>query len=271
MVVVFDRRMSVNLNAVEAQAFLFTIYDLPLTKMRLFRREKKKQSMEERETAGGDWPEELGDEETPERIRVNDRRRFNLESDEPATGAAGEESAPPRQPSLKPSYVEELEARTRVAEQKAADVQSRFEQVRADLKRETDELRQRLARNAEERAAREKAAFLSSLLPVMDNLQRAIAAAESGGSKESLLDGLRGTVSGFESVLAQTGAEPVEALGQPFDPELHEAVDTTEVEPELDGTVTAQYSRGYRLGNQLLRPARVQVGRASETAQGAAE
>jgi molecular chaperone GrpE len=72
-------------------------------------------------------------------------------------------------------------------------------------------------------------------------------------------------------MLAQTGAEPVEALAQPFDPELHEAVDTTDVEPELDGTVTAQYARGYRLGNQLLRPARVQVGRANEAAQGAAE
>ena len=237
--------------------------------MRLFRREKKKQSMEERETAGGDWPEELGADETPEKIRVNDRRRFNRDSDEPAS-AEGEESSQ-QQSSLKPSYVEELETRTRAAEQKAADVQARFEQVRSELKRETDELRQRLARNAEERTAREKAALLSSLLPVVDNLQRAIEAAESGGSKESLLDGLRGTISGFESVLSQTGAEPVEALGQPFDPELHEAVDTTEVEPEQDNTVTAQYSRGYRLGNQLLRPARVQVGRAREAAQGAGE
>jgi molecular chaperone GrpE len=233
--------------------------------MRLFRREKKKQSMDERETADKDWPEEIGADEAPEKIRVNDRRRFNLESDEPA---ASEESTR-REPSLKPSYVEELEARTRAAEQKAADVQARFEQVRAELKRETDELRQRLARNAEERASREKAAFLSSLLPVMDNLQRAIEAAESGASKESLLDGLRGVVSGFENVLAQTGAEPVEALGQPFDPELHEAVDTTEVEPEREGAVTAQYSRGYRLGNQLLRPARVQVGRAKGEGVGA--
>jgi|ERR1051325_8718660 molecular chaperone GrpE len=237
--------------------------------MRLFRREKKKQAMEERETAGGDWPEEIGAGEPAEKIRVNDRRRFNLESDEPASASSGEES---QGPSLKPSYVEELEARTRAAEQKAADVQSRFEQVRAELKRETDELRQRLARNADERVAREKAAFLSSLLPVVDNLQRAIEAAESGGSQEALLDGLRGTVSGFENVLAQTGAEPVEALGQQFDPELHEAVDTTEVEPERDNTVTAQYSRGYKIGNQLLRPARVQVGRAKgEEAQGAAE
>ena len=150
-------------------------------------------------------------------------------------------------------------------------MQARFEQVRAELKRETDELRQRLARNADERVAREKAAFISALLPVIDNLQRAIEAAEAGGSQESLLDGLRGTISGFESILTQAGAEPVEATGEPFDPELHEAVDTTEVEPERDGIVTAQYGRGYRLGNQLLRPARVQVGRARGEAQAATE
>jgi molecular chaperone GrpE len=239
--------------------------------MRFFRREKKKQPMEERETAGGDWPEEFGADETPERIRVNDRRRFNLDSDEPA--AASEESTQQQQgPSLKPSYVEELEARARAAEQKAADVQARFEQVRAELRRETDEVRQRLARNADERVAREKAAFLSSLLPVIDNLQRAVEAAESGGSKEALLDGLRGTISGFESALSQAGAEAVEAEGLPFDPELHEAVDTADVEPERDGAVTAQYSRGYRIGSQLLRPARVQVGRSrGEAAQGAGE
>ena len=206
--------------------------------MRLFRRGSKKRDMAEKESADKDWPEELG--------------------------AAAEEA-----PSVKPSYVEELEARTREAEQKVADVHARFEQVRSELKRETDELRQRLARVADERVAREKAAFISALLPVIDNLQRAVEAAEAGGSKEALLDGLRGTLSGFENLLTQIGAEPIEALAQPFDPELHEAVDTAEVEPELDGQVIAQYGRGYRLGHQLLRPARVQVGRAQSESAGA--
>ncbi|HEX8353877.1 MAG TPA: nucleotide exchange factor GrpE [Pyrinomonadaceae bacterium] len=223
--------------------------------------------MAEKGSAERDWPEELGSEEQTPKVRVNDRRRVRL-GEEPE-GGAGEGPGAPDAASLKPSYVEELEARARAAEHKAADVQSRFEQVRAELKRETDELRQRLARNAEERLTREKAAFISSLLPVVDNLRRAVEAAEGGGSKESLLDGLRGTISGFEGALAQAGAEPVEALGQPFDPELHEAVDTLEVEPELDGEVTAQYGRGYRLGGQLLRPARVQVGRAKGEGAGA--
>jgi molecular chaperone GrpE len=224
--------------------------------------------MEEKESAERDWPQDLEPDEPAQRVRVNDRRRINLNSDP----EGGEETGAGNAPSLKPSYVEELEARARAAEQKAADVQARFEQVRAELKRETDELRQRLARNSEERVAREKASFIAGLLPVVDNLQRAVEAAVGGGSKEALLDGLRGTISGFENVLAQAGAEPVEAAaGQPFDPEQHEAVDTTEVEPERDGAVTAQYSRGYRIGAQLLRPARVQVGRARGAAQGAGE
>ena len=223
--------------------------------------------MAEKESADKDWPEELNSDETPARIRVNDRRRFNTDGE---VAARGEDEAID-EPRLKPTYVEELEARTRAAEQKAADVQSRFEQLRAELKRETDELRQRLARTADERVARERADFIASLLPVVDNLSRAVEAAEGGGSQESLLDGLRGTIAGFESALAQAGVEPIEATGRPFDPELHEAVDTAEVEPEREGTVTAQYSRGYRLGNQLLRPARVQVGRARGAAQGASE
>ncbi len=221
--------------------------------------------MAEKDSAEKDWPEELGtEEENAPQVRVNDRRRIRLGEEEGEQPAA--EEAPP---SVKPSYVEELEARTREAEQKVADVQARFEQVRTELKRETDELRQRLARNADDRVAREKAAFIASLLPVIDNLQRAVEAAEAGGSTEALLDGLHGTISGFENVLTQIGAEPIEALAQPFDPELHEAVDTVEVEPELDGQVIAQYGRGYRLGNQLLRPARVQVGRAKSESAGA--
>lgn len=200
-----------------------------------------------------------------ERIRVTDRRRFNLDEQEGSGGgaaAAGAAESGAEAPALKPTYVEELEARTRAAEQKAQDVQARFEQVRSELRRETDEVRQRLNRTADERVARAKSEFVAALLPVLDNLQRAIDAAERGGSLESLLNGLRGTVSGFEGALVAAGVEPLDATGQPFDPELHEAVDVAEVEAARDGMVTAVYSRGYRSGGQLLRPARVQVGRA---------
>jgi molecular chaperone GrpE len=201
-----------------------------------------------------------------EGVRVTDRRRVSLDDSEEGVRVQEQDA-----PSLKPKYVEELEARTRAAEQTARDVQARFEQVRAELKRETDEIRQRLARTADERATREKAAFVSTLLPVLENLQRAMEAASGGGSLEALMNGLSGTISGFESALSAGGIEIITALGAQFDPELHEAVDTIEVEPERDGLVTAEYSRGYRMNGQLLRPARVQVGRAHAGAQTAGE
>lgn len=203
-------------------------------------------------------------------IRVTDRRRIQLDdSNEPDAGRPDEFQNPP--PNLKPSFVEELEARTRAAEQKVAEVQSRFEQLRKQLQTETDETRQRLNRAADERAEREKNKFIAGLLPVLDNLQRATEVAETGGSPEAIAEGIRQTASSFESALAAAGVEPIEALGQQFDPEMHEAVETTEVAPEDDGKVIAEYARGYRNGERLLRPARVKVGRSSEKANEAFE
>jgi len=199
-------------------------------------------------------------------IRVTDRRRVQMDD----IGDSGQNSSD-EPPSLRPSYVEELETRTKAAEQKTQEVQTRFEQLRKQLQSETDETRQRLNRAAEERAQREKANFIAALLPVLDNLQRATEAAETGGSSEVITEGIRRTVSSFENALAAAGVESIDAVGQPFDPELHEAVDTVEVEPEDEGKVVAEYARGYRIGDRLLRPARVKVGRHSERANQASE
>ena len=64
------------------------------------------------------------------------------------------------------------------------------------------------------------------------------------------------------------GVEPVAAVGAEFNPELHEAVDMVETDPENDGRITTEYSRGYKFGDRLLRPARVQVGKAKAQSAG---
>lgn len=204
--------------------------------------------------------------ENADEIRVTDRRRRYLDQDEMA-----EQDATTEKPSLKPSYVEELEGRAAAAEKLTQEVQSRFQQLRTQLQKETDETRQRLNRAADERAQREKAAFIAALLPVLDNLQRATEAADSGSSSELIGEGVRRTAESFESALAAAGLDPIKSVGESFDPELHEAVDTVEVEPERDGEVVSEYSRGYRLGERLLRPARVKVGRASERVSSAVD
>jgi molecular chaperone GrpE len=201
------------------------------------------------------------DEDEPRDIRVTDRRRIHLDDE-------GESVAPAADvPNLKPSYVEELEARTRAAEQKVQEVQARFEQLRQQLQNETDETRRRLNKAADERAHREKANFITALLPVLDNLQRATEATESGASAADVAEGVRRTASSFENALVAAGVEPLESVGDQFNPELHEAVETAEVEPQDEGKVIEEYARGYRMGDRLLRPARVKVGRAAARAK----
>ena len=197
-------------------------------------------------------------------LRVTDRRRIYLDDE-----GAERVSAETEQPSLKPTYVEELETRTKAAERQVQEVQARFDQLRQQLQRETDETRQRLNRSADERAASEKAKFISSLLPVLDDLNRAIQSENT--TREALLDGVRSIASSFQTALANAGVEPLESVGQEFNPELHEAVDTAETDAEMDGRVIEEYSRGFRMGDRLLRPARVKVGRAPEQARQTAE
>ncbi|MGH9932935.1 MAG: nucleotide exchange factor GrpE [Pyrinomonadaceae bacterium] len=216
-----------------------------------------------RDLFGRDHKHKRDDE--PE-IRVTDRRRILLDDDESSDRNSEAES-----PSLKPSYVEELEARTKAAEQKTLEVQLRFEHLRKQLQSETDLTRQRLNRAADERAQREKTDFIAGLLPVLDNLQRATAAAETGSPAEVIAEGLRRTTSSFENALAAAGVEPIDAVGEAFDPELHEGVETVEAAPEDEGRVVAQHTRGYKIGERLVRPARVKVGRYSEKMNRAVE
>jgi molecular chaperone GrpE len=190
-------------------------------------------------------------------LRVTDRRRVYLDDQETERATTETE-----QPSLKPSYVEELELRTKAAEKQVQEVQARFDQLRQQLQRETDETRQRLNRSAEERAASEKAKFIASLLPALDNLNRA--AASGDAPREAILEGIRSIATTFEAALTNAGVEPIQSVGEEFNPELHEAVDTEETGSEMDGKVIEEYSRGFRMGDRLLRPARVKVGRATK-------
>ena len=203
----------------------------------------------------------MGDEGQDE-LRVTDRRRIYLDQD-----GTEHVNAEVETPNLKPSYVEELEARTRAAERQVQEVQSRFDQLRQQLQRETDETRVRLNRSADERAEVAKARFIESLLPVMDDLERAIGAGAGEVSKDTILQGVRSIANSFLNALTNAGVEPIISIGEPFDPELHEAVDTEETDPEMDGIVVDEYSRGFRIGDRLLRPARVKVGRGGHARQ----
>ena len=205
--------------------------------------------------------EEFFDE--PDGINVEDKRRFNKKGDQ-TDGRAEIKTEPVKsagETELENKLRDEM-ARREAAEAKLIGVQAKFNEENAKREKETAEMRQRLTKTLEDRAKQGQFGFLTTLLPVLDNLNLAIKASEKDSSFEHLLEGVKGTARSFEQALMSVGVEAVPSVGAEFDPELHEAVDTTAVKPADDDKITAEYSRGYKFGERLLRPARVQVGKA---------
>jgi molecular chaperone GrpE len=135
---------------------------------------------------------------------------------------------------------------------------------------ELDNYRKRVAREKEELARFTSERIVAALLPVLDNLERAIDAAQRhGADNSSLLDGITQVYSQFRRTLVEFGLQEVIAnAGHPFDPKLHEAVSQIESGEHPEGHVVEQLQRGYKLADRLLRPARVVVSKGSSAAAG---
>jgi molecular chaperone GrpE len=124
------------------------------------------------------------------------------------------------------------------------------------LRADYDNLRKRAARESQTAQAEGRRAALRTILPVLDALGRALAV---GSNDPAFLEGVESTYRLFLSALAEAGAEPIDAIGHPFDPRLHEAVSyepTRDYEPK---TILREVRRGWRLGDELIRPAEVVV------------
>ncbi len=202
-------------------------------------------------------------DDDPVKIPVNDKRRVTEEGIREGARTEGAELPlkSPREIELETKLKVETERRE-AAEAKLVGVQAKFEEAKTKLETETAEMRARLMKTLEDRSKQGQFNFLITLLPVLDNLNLAIAASEQDPSVDHLRDGVKGTARSFEQALMSVGVETVPSIGTKFDPELHEAIDMAEVDTEKEGSITAEYSRGYRFGDRLLRPAKVQVGKA---------
>jgi molecular chaperone GrpE len=219
----------------------------------------KKKKMSEHDPFNGEFSDDDG-----VKIPVNDKRRFTEEGmrgDASAEPAAEVPQKSPRESELESQLRSETERRE-AAESKLVGVQAKFDEAKQALEKETADMRSRLMKTLEDRSKQRQFDFLTALLPVLDNLNLAITASTQDPSVDNLRDGVKGTARSFEQALMSVGVEAVPSIGTRFDPEVHEAIDMAEVDADEDGIVTNEYSRGYRLGDRLLRPARVQVGKA---------
>jgi molecular chaperone GrpE len=179
--------------------------------------------------------------------------------------ARGDDGGAPRadQAGQKPTYVEELERRAADAEKQAQEYLGKYRQAAQEFEDARARMRKELAKDAE----RSRRDVLVSLIEVVDNLDRAIdAAMKSGKDKDDpLLQGVAMVQQQFLAKLDGFGVKRINALGAEFDPSLHEAV-TAVPAPDAasDGRVMGVITHGYRIGDEVLRPALVAVGKAGE-------
>jgi molecular chaperone GrpE len=231
----------------------------------------KKGKMNEQELNNEEVLEEIvGEVPFRDKRRVGeDGERMNIEVEDQSDNIETEENTPIEE--VKSAEVVKLEnalkeimIRCDAAETKLGGVQKRFEEEKANLEKETAERRERMKKSLEQKADQGRFNFLTTLLPVLDNLNLAVSAGESDSSFENLLGGVKGTARSFELALNNVGVETIASVGEAFNPELNEAVDLVEADDENDGKIISEYARGYTFNGRLLRPARVQVGKATQ-------
>ena len=186
-------------------------------------------------------------------VKVVDRRWWAN------AGASGDASPSEPATSLKPTYVEQLEQQLAEKDRQAQELIAKYRQASADFEDARLRLRREIAKDVE-RARRD---VISEMLEVLDNLDRAIASAQAAGSADSaLLQGVELVRRQFLSKLEGLGVQRIESEGRSFDPAIHEAVTTVPTaSADQDGVVVGVIRPGYRIGDQILRPAAVAVGK----------
>jgi molecular chaperone GrpE (heat shock protein) len=130
---------------------------------------------------------------------------------------------------------------------------------------ELEDAKRRVRRDAEKQVTELRVQALEALIPVLDNLERSLGAAETTHNLGALLGGMRLVRDQFLGTLTQFGLERVSAIGEKFDPRLHDAVALVPVDdPAHDGVVISELEPAYKMGDRIVRPAKVQVGRAAQ-------
>lgn len=193
------------------------------------------------------------------------KKKQQHEMDEPgeSAGSAAGEPSPTAVPEVLPaeeSAAEEALAASQAEAQKNWDLYLR---ARADL----DNYRKRTQREKEDLSRFANENLLREILPVADNLERALEhARQSEGGNGGLLQGVEMTLGQFQRVLEKFGVTPLRSVGEPFDPARHEALGQVESAEHPPNTVVQELQRGYLLNDRLLRPAMVMVAKAPPAA-----
>jgi molecular chaperone GrpE len=171
------------------------------------------------------------------------------------------EAGPAEEPAQLETELLRLRQQLELKEQEAKSNYDRYLRQAAEL----ENFKKRTVRGRDEAIRFANEYLIRDLLPVIDNLERAIVHAKGGDGGESLVEGVEMVLKGFFDVLTKHGAVQVSALGQPFDPVKHEAMAQMESDTHVPNTVMVEHHKGYLLHDRLLRPALVSIAKAPDT------
>ena len=145
-------------------------------------------------------------------------------------------------------------------EDKAKEHQDQLLRLKADF----DNTKKRLQRDKEDAIKFANERLLVEILPIVDNLDRAIASLSEGHDAGKVMQGLKLAQTEIHQILESHGVQVVQAVGEAFDPQLHEAVAAVESADAKEGTVLDEVQRGYVLNGRLIRPSRVRIAQQRE-------
>lgn len=174
---------------------------------------------------------------------------------------AAEKSA--QEQTINPLEAELIELRQQL-EAKEVEAKSNYDRLLRQAA-ELENYKKRTARERDDAVRFANESLIKDLLPVVDNLERAIAHAAGGGNGKPLVEGVEMILRGLLDVLAKHGVSQISATGQPFDPAKHEAMAQVETEIHEPNSVVEELHRGYMLRDRLLRPSLVSVAKAAKS------
>ena len=196
----------------------------------------------------------MSDNEHEIPVKVVDRRWWAKEG-------AAEPQREDTRGSGKPTYIEDLERQIADKDRQIQEYLSKYRKTASEFEDARLRMRREISKDIE-RARRE---ILADLLDVVDNLDRALDSAKTGATADALLQGVEMVRRQFLAKLEGLGVTRIDVTDQPFDPTIHEAVSSVPAaSPEQDGLIVGTVRTGYRIGEDVLRPAAVAVAKNSE-------
>lgn len=165
-----------------------------------------------------------------------------------------------------PDKLAELEQTLKEKEGEAAGLIDHLKRLAAEF----ENYKKRIAKEKEEFRNLSQQSLVRELLPVVDNLERALLHGKDNQEASDLVQGVQLTLDGLIKCLDNFGVVPFDSLGQPFDPEKHEAMALAESAEAPPNTVIAEHRRGYLIGERVIRPSLVIVSKETSSEQNAA-